>query len=152
MPHAETALVTALHFLIASAIGLIAAGASAPTSSNPKLSSSLLVKIGMITLVLSWLFILIGAMVSLLHGKDWSQEGERDGAGSRQYKDGTKVSASFGFLIFGEGRRGSQRERERRNDDTNDKPSFYTQSYHLSSQQESASSTVSSQSLFNQRP
>lgn len=93
--HVEIPFVVALHLLIASALGLIAAGASALTSSNPQSSSLLLVKIGIVTLLLSWLVILGLSIISLQLPKGEHERNESQAGGSGQYRNGTIVSASL---------------------------------------------------------
>ena len=92
--HIEIPFVVALHLLIASALGLIGAGASALTSPNPQSSFLLLVKIGIVILLLSWLIILGMGMLSLQPGMDGYQRNERHAGKSRQYTNGTIVSTS----------------------------------------------------------
>lgn len=81
----------ALHFVIASAIGLIASGASSLTDTNPKPSSLGLVKVGMVLLIVSWVVILLVALVTLFYDDGWNRKNARSGAVS--YQDGTKVSS-----------------------------------------------------------
>lgn len=92
---------TFLHILIASAIGLIAAGASALTDPAPNPNSMNLVKVGMIILMTCWLIILITAVVSLQQGVREHQRltarrsGNAGTVGSREYEDGTVVRIYF---------------------------------------------------------
>lgn len=81
----------ALHFVIASAIGLIAAGASSLTDGNPKPSSLELVKVGMIILILCWVVILLVALVTFFYDDGWNRKNARSGAESSCYQDATKV-------------------------------------------------------------
>lgn len=98
MPHLEIPLVTALHFLVASAIGLVAAGASALAQPNAKPSSLVLVKVGIVILLLSWFIIAMVAMISFLDGHDQHKNNQRGAAKTKQYSNGTKVSASAIFF------------------------------------------------------
>lgn len=84
----------ALHFVIASAIGLIASGASSLTDANPKSSSLGLVKVGMVILIVCWVVILLVALVTLFYDGGWNRKNARSGAvSSWDYQDGTKVSS-----------------------------------------------------------
>ena len=93
--HIEVPFVVALHLLIASALGLIAAGAGALTNSKPQPSSQNLVKVGIIILLLSWLIILGTVLVTLLPRKDRYQRDATHIDKPREYTDGTIVSRSM---------------------------------------------------------
>ena len=83
-----------MHLLIASALGLIGAGAGALTSPNPQPISQNLVKVGIIILLLSWLVIVGTAVVTLLPRKDGYQRDTPHTSKPREYTDETIVSAS----------------------------------------------------------
>lgn len=84
----------ALHFVIASAIGLIASGASSLMDTNPKPSSLGLVKVGMVLLIVSCVVILLVALVTLFYDDGWNRKNARSGAvSSWDHQDGTKVSS-----------------------------------------------------------
>jgi len=89
--HIEVPFVVALHLLIASALGLIGAGAGALTSPNPQSSSQTLVKVGIVILLLSWLVIVGTGVVTLLPRKDGYQTDTPHTTKPREYTDGTTL-------------------------------------------------------------
>ena len=104
MPHLEVPLVTALHFLVATAIALVAAGASALAQPNPKPSSLVIVKVGIVILLLSWFIIVMVGAISLLDRQDRRKSNQTGAAKTKQYNSGTKVSA-FAIFLFWRGKR-----------------------------------------------
>ncbi|KAL9099989.1 MAG: hypothetical protein Q9163_004584 [Psora crenata] len=85
----------ALHILIAAAIGLVVAGASDLENLNPKASSQLLVKIGIITLLASWVIIFFWALSACRPLHDGAQTNKDRTVELGQYQHGTKVSLAL---------------------------------------------------------
>ena len=85
----------ALHILIAAAVGLVAAGASDLENPNPKPSSQLLVKIGIVTLLLSWVIIFLWALSACRPLHDGVRTNKDRTVEFGQYQRGTKVSLAL---------------------------------------------------------
>jgi hypothetical protein len=86
-------MLAALHVLIASAIGLIASGATALTSANPNPNSLMLVKVGIVIMLLCWAFIAVMTAVSLLMParKSTDRVDAHQGGHLRGFTDGKRV-------------------------------------------------------------
>jgi hypothetical protein len=92
-------MVAALHLLVVTAIGLIASGATALTSANPDANSLTLVKVGIVTMLLSWLVIAIVAMAPLFSPA--RTDNENRVAEDSGYRDGTRVCPPIFFHGLG---------------------------------------------------